>query len=81
MACRVYQDASDGEGWSIITRVSWLNEQANDLKAGILLLEDVSNLATSDCLYFAHYRGGRMGLQIEEYNHYNSYKATHQKLC
>jgi len=75
----IYQDVPSSEGWSIITRVSWLHEQANDLKAGLLLLEDVNNLATSDCLYFAHYRGSSgMGFQVEEFNHYNSYKATHQ---
>lgn len=74
----IYQEAPAGAEWSIITKVAWLHEQADDLKAGLLLLEDVANLATSDLIYYAHYRGGGgTGFQVEEFSNYNSYTGTH----
>jgi hypothetical protein len=46
----IYQDVPSGEGWSIITKVSILNRQNDDARCGLLLLEDVSALSTSDLI-------------------------------
>lgn len=72
----IYQAAPDAD-WTIYTRVDWLHEQADDMKAGILLLEDVSDLPNSDAYYFALYRGSAgMGFQAEYFLDYNTHSVT-----
>jgi len=72
-----FQVAPASAGWSIMTKVAWLHPQSDDMKAGLLLMEDYQNPSTSDCFYWASYRGGAgNGFQAEYYNDYANHNST-----
>ena len=76
----IYQTCSGvgmDQGWSLYTKVSWLSPQINNQKAGLLLIEDVSNPTTSDLIYLAAYTGsGGVGIQVETYSDYTTYTGS-----
>jgi len=70
----IYQNVPAYQGWSIMCKVSVIYKQHDDNKCGLMLLEDVNNLSTSDiCIYSFTSGGAGTGVQVEKFNAYNSY--------
>jgi len=70
----IYQEVPAYQGWSIMCKVSVIYKQHDDNKCGLMLLEDVANLSTSDvCILSFASGGGGVGFQAEKFNAYNSY--------
>lgn len=70
----LYQEPAASNGWSIMAKISVLYKQHDDAKCGLMLLEDTSNLSTSDIIFFVLGVGGSgTGIQVEKFNAYNSY--------
>ena len=70
----IYQDVPAYEDWSIMCKVSINYKQHDDNKCGLLLIEDVASLSTSDLCFLAFSSGGGgTGLAAEKFNAYNSY--------
>lgn len=70
----IYQEPASSNGWSIMCKVSVIYKQHDDTKCGLMLLQDTSNLSTSDVVLFAMVTNAAgTGVQSEKYNQYNSY--------
>lgn len=73
----IYQPVPNGQSdWSFTTYVGATHGQADDQKPGILLIEDIDALSTSDCYLWANFRGGAgYGWQAVYHTQYNTHSS------
>lgn len=83
----VYQDVPAGAGWSIIAKISSYGPQTYNIYTGLMLLEDVNNLNTSNMAVWGHVVGGnRFGWSYFTCNDYTQggwatqYEDVHQPI-
>jgi len=70
----IYQNLPASNDFAIVTKISCLWENSDDLKCGLMLLEDVGDLANSDVMYWVMAVGASgVGIAAEKFNAYNSY--------
>lgn len=66
----IFQEVPD-QDFAIYTKLDWLNNSDGDNQAGLLVLQNASNLSTTDLYGHANFRGGVLGfrgLRATQYN-------------
>lgn len=73
----IFQPVPNGQSdWSFTTYVGPTHGQVGDQKPGILLIQDIDNLDTSDCYLWVNFRGGSgYGWQAIFHTQYNIFSA------
>lgn len=67
----IFQEVPD-QDFAIYTKLDWLNNSDGDSQAGLLVLQNASNLSTTDLYGHANFRGGVLGLRGLRATQYNA---------